>query len=886
MSNSAYDNFQRQMDAVGNDYTLFRAGDDQLATAFAAVLENKLGIPPSMGTEIALLLQSQLGLGNQGVAAARSSMGSAMTWGIPALDSAGRYGVVSGQDIATNLATRAVQTAVRDAYTDPRSGMVTSRAMGLNSAEVAYAGAQALASGGQYNGGPLLQERLVTEEFKQERIKAAEASGRKSAIADAKALVVEAENPLSTFTITENGKERLLKITDDMVATLSTIKDVLGSDAMRDLDGVTRALLGGSLSEFGGRQARLRLTQIQSLAAHSFGGDTRAAAAFSQANAQGVAMGIGGGQMSPAEAYARFGMAGNIGAQLIDAAAIATVRSDKSAGGLYQDAYGRPLFRTRDVEEAAQTQAVDAGTLTREETELASLGYLLKTGGTADDKKEFEALKRELVEAGGDPKKVAAVRRKAAAAVRRVSGGSSVASVIETAGGLDRVLGETAADFQTTAVQANQARYNDLVGENMRRNKMFGTKALGGLTEDEGVAFGLGAVNLNTADRAALKEALGDSEKVDKLLEQDTVKKALETAGIDVEAFRRVAATKANDQTFQTALMTAGSVKGFVSAGELAEQMGLMDKTTLLKLQGGNTPRGDILTEFLTGLAGTRNFTDEEMIGMAAPKDVKSLALEDGNIVANEKNLKVLQGLMGDKAPKDVEALRAMLVKKGGFTELTQQLGLKNIMVAGNDALRLVDREKVAGLGQKELLENAESQIEALTGRRATLNTVEGETMDETRDRIVKILNTRLGQTGKSGHSVVSELAYDAFRGGKEGKGSLEKQLQLLGLVNTGALDAFTSEELLGDMPGIRKALEKQRGEMGESIEKRRRDGAPTEQQEKGLSNLNKRIAAMREIEKALRLKTGAGGGSSVINVSNASINVQNRTEDSRSASP
>lgn len=791
---------EREMGSAGSSYSLFGAEQDPAANAIAKILSQKFGGAEGLIRDLTLAIQALAGLDNKGVTMAQGIRGAVQNYGLPGQSSTGQSMFMGGRDVASFYTAQAVQREVLKEFVSPVTGLPNSKAYGLNAGEMGQAAQIAFSSGQQFAGRASMFEtqKLTAEVYKDLQTRAQkEFDGGDSSLKNELATLKEGD---TRQILSEDGKNRLKKMMDDANATLGAIKDVMGSESLKNLDQTMSTLFGGKISEFGLQASRLRMTQIKAMGSATFGGGAEgnkdAAAAYA-ASADSVLSGIAPG-MHPDEARAKFGLLGAHAAtyatrQAAAGGAAAAANVGVAAGVGIQ-------VKAQNMTEIANEKGKQAGQYMSEESAQAAMEYslqLTRNGGTEEQKAEAERLRQQMIDAGADKDKIAAARQGMEAFVGRMTG-MSTGDVVARAGGHDKLLSKLTEDavgnLSRTATGSIEARNQGLMEDAFRTDSKYQTEEYG-LTQDEAALLGKGAMNLSDVTNSGLEAVMDDMQSPEQNYanakeyfdKNPGARSALRSAGVDEEEYLRTLSEKGS-KGLTTALKQSGrhyaGQESFI--GKEDQQKQVMDELAAFNRdhQGGaNSTRGDFMEEFLKGLTGVREWKDDELLGsVAADKatadQVKTFGMKDNLLTGEGDEAAGLAAALKGKVPgmpTDPDELRTWLKDPANNQAAQSALATDGVLSMKDGKARWMGKDSKEA-AQKNLDTAAmKAEHKLLTGDDLDIETVKNDKGEVDPEKIKERLNESINKDDLG--QLIKAAAYDSFgnveyEAGKEkGKG-------------------------------------------------------------------------------------------------------------------
>jgi len=588
-------------------YAESTASTDALLQAILQLLSSKLGGGSSILRELGLWANAWSGLGTGGAAMSEQVAAGVRRHGVAGVTALapGGYGTISGSDIVSENVSGMLQQDLMKRYKDPVTGLLTGSARGLTTGEFGQAVGLTMREGGQYGSSPLIQQGL-----------------------DGKLSVSEAG--ISQFQAEVDKRAQLLR----------TLKETMGPQALRNLDQVINDMFGGSVSSFGIDNARAKLMRFQAFSENYFPGNPQGAASFLvHGIGAGVAEGIGGPTMSPAEARMRYGAAGGAVMMNIGESAVAGARqslvASRTPGG-----YSNP----RSINDIAEARKDIVTGAFQEEDELLAAQYVaMFQGGAAKD--EFRRLSGNLIAAGTDNDAAHIARSNLAEFVARRSG--------RTVGQLDmHAISQMPAVQYAMAGHAHdilQARSQQAVARNMEDHAR-----LIGMPRELVRTVGMGFTNLSSAMQSEVLDNLGSPGELAEILNRPKVALTMERAGISRDAFvhqftQGVNSGSVTSTMLENARRQAESNPHFVPAGaelEVAEE-------NLIKGLEKITGKRDetLISSFVKGAYGVPTFTQDQVLrDLMGDPTAKVTAFEadaKGRIADTKENRGRLQDVLG-----------------------------------------------------------------------------------------------------------------------------------------------------------------------------------------------------------------------------------------------
>lgn len=654
-----------------SEYSLYSAGQDQSINSIIGVVTSKLGEQLREPLrDLALAVQSLTGVGNRGVQSAISTLGGIQNYGVPGIMPGGGSGMIGGQTIAALHAAQAVQNQLLSQYTNPATGMSSSRSYGLNQAEMGKAVGWLMSSGMQYAGGPdMFRTTRVDDAYRHAQLlKGKEIynqTGNRSLYDQAR----ELQTGQTHTTMTRQGEETLTKFVDDAAATLGSIKRVMGSKALEDLDDTMQKLFGGDMSKFGLRASRMRMAEIEASASY-YGGKEAAAAAY------GASASVVGSGSSIVDAHA---------AAAVERAARAARRgSMKDVGVGY--ATGADVNPESHAEAAGRRGEATGGVI-QDETEFLLLERSLKAKGSISEteKARLDELYRAR-NAAKTPEELNVARANAYAFSQEVMPGYTLQDFGGKAQALKDLGPQGAARLAAQAAAMQQAQSQAAVQKYFQQSPAY-SAAMGVSAADAGV-LGLGISNMDPL----MRQQLGDAVSQGKLDEFRKTHAGIdETLGVDSRQFWGLLQSgkigKEGIERYGAATRELPELQrlGFTRKSQMQEQ-GEEDYNSYVKANysGSQAPQ-EFMDELLRGLTGNREWTNVEKLNEVLSRDpskVSRFSTNKDRIAGTDKNLEVLNSLSPDELrtltsmgmPSDPAAIKKWMETGAGSQAIGQVL--------------------------------------------------------------------------------------------------------------------------------------------------------------------------------------------------------------------
>jgi len=636
-------NLDKQLERGYEEYSSSAGEADSLLVAIVNILTSKLG--DELGgplKELGQIIQALTGLQNSGVNLAQNVLTGVERYGVSGMTSEGSSGTIIGRDMISAYAASAINREISAKYMNPVTGLTNSAALGLNQSQIGQAAALALSTGQQYAGGAMVQTNLVTEEYKKKLMAEGTEIFKMSGGKD-RALLDEA-NALQVGGVhagmTAAGKEGFEKSMQDSIATLSSIKAIMGSKALEDLEGTIDKVFGGDLKKFGMKAARMRMAEVKALSAEFGGGEegVRMAVAHLQAAGDRINTGDRAEDMQMAAYVERLATAGG--------------RAGLKNAGI---AAGRNEFApSRSRNEIADRVAGEMGIIAQEEEEMLLMDVMTDTRGNAEQKKRAAELHEEMRRAT-TAEEVNDVRSRMKSLTAEIDPNAT----IEKLGGSKAARAKRSAETRQRAAETvagiQSGRNQALLREKFKTDQSY---SFGMDAETAGIV-GMGAANMDPVLREQLSKMIDnpettaedydkfrkDNADIDRTLgaETDAFFEAVKSGKVSREALTEYASA---------AELYEGEHGGFVSKAEINKKR----DEELQNLLGNKSTSGmapsDIWKKTMSGIWGDREWTPQEVMSDVLkndPKGLTTLKLDQGKFAATDENLAAINSLLSDK---------------------------------------------------------------------------------------------------------------------------------------------------------------------------------------------------------------------------------------------
>lgn len=647
--------YARTASALESDFLSGAAEQDSMLNGIVTLFTAKLGESfAGPLRDLGLLVQSLMGFENRGVQQAVSVLGGLQNYGAPGLMPGGGSGMIGGRSVATTYAAQAIQRDVMREFVDPITGAPAAEAYGLNQAQLGQAAALALRSGQQYEQGNLFQTKEVTESYRMRKILEGEAyyekTGDDSAVLEAEALKVGS----SHTTLDANGKRRMKEMISDAASTLGAIRDVMGDPALKDLENTIQKLFGGDISKFGGRAARIRMSQIQAISPNYGEGQEGVQRAVAAIGASAATIGSGNQSLDfHAAIYnERMALAGGRASLM-------------NAGVARGMGYEAP---TRTHAQYAQDVGGQTSQILKEENDLllAESALTMAAGGTDQQKEEIRSIHRAMVEAGSDPERVNQVRQRAREFAERIAPGLTLEDLGGQEAAMSKLTNEQTQRMGQTAATTQQTRNQGLLKRRFEEDSTYYT--LGeDMTQKEAGVYGVSIANMDPLLRPEFNKLLGIEDKDERAKAMDEFRARNPTMdqafGEDADEFWRISKSgKMNareSEMFAVAPSMLADHKGFVPKGQVYREAENEYEQFVKNNQQGGTTGEEFYFELLKGLHGTRTWTQQEKLNeiVATGRDkMPGFDMKDGKLDPTKENFNRLRN---ELKPDELRVLKS-----------------------------------------------------------------------------------------------------------------------------------------------------------------------------------------------------------------------------------
>lgn len=635
---------RRQQGIAGNNYSILGAQDDPTVTALARLLGSKTGFSQGLFKDLIMLIQALAGIENKGVVMAQNVKGAMQQYGAPGVVG-NTNGFIGGNDVTSMYATEAMRQQVLKSFTNPVTGLPNSSAYGLNTGEMGQAAALAMSSGFQYasGGGPTAFRAGKVDDLRKQ----AELGKDDQMLNQLKGLDAN-----SYTTVFNSGwAEKTKAAVGQAASVLGSIKEVLGSEALKNLGHTSEKLFGTTnINEFGFDNARKRMTEIQAYGDMFYGGGPEgrktAAVAF-QTTADFAGGGVYGAH---AAAYAqRMAAAGGLA-------------SAQNQGVLNGFGYSKAPVRQ---EKLAATIGQDLNIIKDQEIEQLAMETAIQEKGTRlteTQKNRASALRQQFIDAGGDQIKIAKARQGMAALTHDLSGESisRFAFLHHGKEGMEAGLTEVGmSHLHETQEKVLSKRLQDNLFSIYTKDKDLHSLGLAG---NSGARLAMAGANLTGANLSAVIKSLqnggGDLKTI--MANNPAIAQALSAAGIKPEQFVADATQKGKGGAAADAMLSGSQranafVPEFIGTEAQAQHQQQVLKSMTMGRTLGPLHRGDLVEEMLKGYYGQHDWTNSELtesLLKKGGKDVTSLKMNKFGISAESKG--ELEGILGKKGMKEM----------------------------------------------------------------------------------------------------------------------------------------------------------------------------------------------------------------------------------------
>ncbi len=776
------------MSQIQRDFMIYAAQHDPMAMSAARLLAHKTGMSLAKATTVtaATMQLSDRMLGSQLMGAptiAAGLAGGITSTGIMYQPTGGQASLLSGNNVASYKAAKTILDTTLRRFHDPVTGLPTRAAAGLNTAELGSVVGQMMRQGDQFAAGPMVSARVMKSQDEIDALKAKYMSAKHrdpTKLAEIKNLKV---GDVFTEGVTE-GMEKFEKQIGEMAKLAGSIKKVMGSQALKDLSGTMQSLFGGTAQEFGIQAARMKMAEIGMMANTGvFGGDSRAAAAYSMSGGRTFASAFGAGLgISPGASQAMFGM---LGARMSGYSAISGM-----AGGAGNAAVGGFLrgqglsVRMPGMNEINQETAMDQAKIAGQERSALALSHFLQTtaGLTPEQRKKAEAALSQLGSAGTS-QEIAEARNQINQTFMELSG-SSTGSYISSHGGVANVAGGLSGSglsmFQRTISGTHRKRMQGLVRKYAANNALYRKEAYGSLSGDEAADVASVVANLSATSLNELTEGKGTmEERLGRVLEGDAGR-ALANAGIDVGTVKRLAAegrlTKGAILTMAAQKNAHTGTRNLVGAEDrMAKQREMISGWVKANQYGTESSWLDVSTGFLGGILGQKPVSGGAVIDLLEKQgaDLTTLSMKGNMIEGTEANARAAEKAYGsgiwEAMGVKVDDYKALAKKLGteegnaAFMQAMEGSGL--FAAAGKDGMKIATkkqseegRRRLAVKGGLQVLDMLGLDPEERKKIAADMGYIEGESAEDFEKREQKNISramTSLRDAGGGGYGAL-----------------------------------------------------------------------------------------------------------------------------------
>lgn len=856
--------YARGMGSMQADYNLYGAQQDPFVRSVSQVLTDKTGLDDSISRDLVLMLQRALGLQNRGVDLYAGVQAGISRGGMLASTPSGYNGLLGGYNVASMQASSVLGSSIRSHFYDSR-GLPMAAARNLTMTELGQLSSHVLGSGAGSRFGPLYRSEVMTQgridKLMEEGRNRLKDTGDRSLFDEASRLKV------GQFRFTETSSIRRFKsYMEDAAETVSTLKELFGGREIADLDAAFQMVLGGSLSEFGNKAARIKLAGIKASANTMFGGDTMAAMSWhAQQNfdiSGGIAARMGVDPNSPM-AQQMFGLIASNIAMRTGTLGIVGGRSQVTDSGIAAR-YGIGVRSTSDFEIQSRINQGTSQIATEEKEALALSRFLQERGSTLSDEQRNQ-IRSALGEIGGagSGNELVAARMRAGSLFQNLAGvtvGEYVGSPEDQARMMAQLQGEGAAAFGSTSAQALQSRMQRLL-----RSRFENDRTLRGLGLDGKTAgvLGSGLANLSEAQYAELIQrveggAIGD------LLSNPDIAATLSAAGVDSAAFGSALGGMSADKlaVLRSKRNQYRDTASFVAEGDIRQETRNQLDDFMARNQNGKTAiRSDIVTEFIKGIYGDEEVTPAQLVAEAGRLGIGTSSIKvgaDGIIAGDDSNVAALTKALGPGVwaalglkEGDTAGLTAALATPEGSLKALQLMSEPGAYSYKDGKFEFLDESKSAEVKAKLEGEAIASVASAFVGSATTdmdkFGRRSGESVEAYRTRIRRANNASIGSADIGG--LVAEASTN--------EGFMEKILAAQEL----GLNSSNRAKLLEGIDAVSKDLDTQLGKEGLDDEEK--------------NNLAERLDRLDRLKK--ELDSGVNkAASETVNVTATTVNITN----------
>ncbi len=850
------------------NYALYQASTDPLVSALATMLDKKLGGGQGIFTDLINVLATNMGVENGSVTAAASIQAGMQRIGGPAAGAGSGIGMINGRDFISAQAASALQDQMKNSMFNKATGVALPAAHNMNMSEIGRLSGHLISSGALFGQGPAFNTEMLTKESIQKKQEAAKryekTTGDRSQLDEAMRLVPGEYEVKLTPTMKDAWDKKL----KEGANTMRYIKDILGSEALKDLAGSSQLLLGSDFATMKPGEARGRISQIESTARLYHNGNVRSAAASHVAAIRDTAGFLAPEGTDPDEATRLFG--GFAGSTAGYVTGIGMSAGSSNVADIGMGVGGR----AKGTAEVQRETASDMAAYAEESSEAVALMHVQQTYGNSLSQETKDRIKRALADLGnaGDTDSINAANGNIENIISDITGGGSSGSVLgdPTVGGTkgaisqfdgntSGMLGGLAKSIHATRNQSNlRSGYeNDATSQNIY-----------GLNSDDMGELGMGAANLSKDQFNALQDMLNTEdysdkvEKNEKLFTDPGVLDALKTAGVDVNRFQElVAGRTGGEMTDIRGKRTRYSGSGnFQGAGDKIDADKQMFKTFIEGNQGGlyDAP-GDPISEIVKGLSGGTGVTTRQIMDRARKgTDGQASGLMDfggsnGKIDPTDRNIEMLKKAFGDDVYKmfgsetNDASLKESLGDENKLTAAYKQMQERGLLTFDKDRTSFLSNGDSSKWSKIANEESKSAMIKRLSGK-GGFKFKEGESEAEGMARMNKHLASSfergLSNKEENGKTQVENLVGGATSGNKGDSDMLNY------MIDSGALWGDQKERLSGivqkDLDDVNKRLNS--------------DGFDRDSEE------GQKLGAKQQDLYTLKDKLGGGGGKQNVN--------------------
>lgn len=756
----AKNDYQKEMDRLEGNYSLYGAEQDSGALAVSKLVGDKLGPGfEQIMRDLVLAIQALTGMQNKGVSSAMNILGGVQNYGAPGLMPGGGQGTIGGQGVASYYAAQAMQRDVMRSFYNPLTNAPNDRAYGLNQAEMGQAANLVFRSGRQYGMGNLYESKAVTENYRMQQIAAGQQhfqqTGDRSLLMDAEGLQIGGQHTI----MSESGKQKMRAAVQDVNATLGAIKDVMGDESLKNLEDTMQKLFGGDIMQFGERAARMRMAQVKALSMNYGGGPEGVKSAVAALGASAAVTNTGSAALDFHTAIfsERMSQAGGRASLMNQGVA--------SANGYYVP----PTTHG----EKNQTISQQTGAIAREEEELLLAQITLQSqGGGTDAQKKQMAQAREKLKRATTEDELFNARQELKAFTYSMDENANLAKYGGAESARKMLSPEEQASTAADLAFMVQNRNQNFLGKVFGTEKRFTTQM--GLTSEQASAFGLGAANMNPQSFNELQDIMNEKspeQRAERMRKFKADNPGIESVlGTNADEFWKVAEsgkiTGQQARAFVGAASSYAETKGFVP--KFAQDMQAQEEyqNHVRSNYQGKVGSGDFLEDLSKGIYGDRTWSSQEKMNeiIQSKGSYSELMLKEDKFSGTKENLETLKKLLSPEEQRsmgmptdEAEALKWMQTASGS-------LGIQEALKSGGKAFTMMEG--------KAYVASAEDSIAA--GKRLSERAVAGDYASKT-DELVK--RTAYAGVGSQEFSKFQDI-YESYEQDPAAKERFSKAIQ------------------------------------------------------------------------------------------------------------